>query len=163
VSFCPEKFLLCFALTVLTFFIAGLLFICASSTSIIWERTASRRRPAFSSHLISSVEFRIARDALQLLVRGPPTASSRGLEETSSCFGSITPGEYTNHLFPSLPNINVRSRNLIVMSPPVRWASATPPCHLPSYLASCQYKRPVTQGEPMVTFGTRLALLKCAS
>jgi len=27
---------------VLTFFIAGLLFICASSTSITWERTASR-------------------------------------------------------------------------------------------------------------------------
>jgi len=27
---------------VLIFFIAGLLFICASSTSITWERTASR-------------------------------------------------------------------------------------------------------------------------
>ena len=137
-SFCPEKFLLCFALTVLTFFIAGLLFICASSTSIIWERTASRRRPAFSSHLISSVEFRIARDALQLLVRGPLTASSRGLEETSSCFGSITHGEYTNHLFPSLPNINVRSRNLIVMSPPVRWAlsnSSVPPPFVSRFLS----------------------------
>ncbi len=31
-----------FAATVLTFFIAGLLFICALSTSITWERTASR-------------------------------------------------------------------------------------------------------------------------
>jgi hypothetical protein len=29
VSFCCEKFLLCFAAAVLTFFIAGLLFICA--------------------------------------------------------------------------------------------------------------------------------------
>jgi ABC transport system ATP-binding/permease protein len=38
---------------VLTFFIAGLLFICASSTSITWERTPHPvRRPAFSSHLI---------------------------------------------------------------------------------------------------------------
>jgi hypothetical protein len=41
---------------VLAFFIAGLLFICASSTSITWERTASRRRPAFSSHLLAEVE-----------------------------------------------------------------------------------------------------------
>ncbi|MFZ0868802.1 MAG: hypothetical protein WAN06_19290, partial [Candidatus Sulfotelmatobacter sp.] len=31
-----------FAAVVLTFFIAGLLFICALSTSITWERTASR-------------------------------------------------------------------------------------------------------------------------
>ena len=37
-----------FVAVVLTFFIAGLLFICALSTSITWERTASRRRPAFS-------------------------------------------------------------------------------------------------------------------
>jgi hypothetical protein len=42
VNFCCEIFLLGFAPTVLTFFIAGLLFICASSTSITWERTASR-------------------------------------------------------------------------------------------------------------------------
>src|ERR1700726_1432009 len=42
VSFGCEKFLLCFAAAVLTFFIAGLLFICALSTSITWERTASR-------------------------------------------------------------------------------------------------------------------------
>ncbi len=52
VSFWREKFLLCFAAAVLTFFIAGLPFICASSTSITWEPTASRRRPAFSSHLL---------------------------------------------------------------------------------------------------------------
>ncbi|MGC2365475.1 MAG: hypothetical protein WA555_10695, partial [Candidatus Sulfotelmatobacter sp.] len=32
----------CFAAAVLTFFIAGLLFICALSTSITWEPTASR-------------------------------------------------------------------------------------------------------------------------
>ena len=37
-----EIFLLCFVAVVLTFFIAGLLFICALSTSITWERTASR-------------------------------------------------------------------------------------------------------------------------
>ena len=42
VSFCCKTFLLCFAAVVLTFFIAGLLFICALSTSITWERTASR-------------------------------------------------------------------------------------------------------------------------
>jgi deazaflavin-dependent oxidoreductase (nitroreductase family) len=49
-------FLLCFATAVLPFFIAGLLFICASSTSITWERTASRRRPPFSSHLVSTID-----------------------------------------------------------------------------------------------------------
>src|SRR6476646_1799130 len=27
------------------------------STSIIWERTASRRRPAFSSHLVSTINL----------------------------------------------------------------------------------------------------------
>ena len=42
VSFCCKTFLLCFAAVVLTFFIAGLLFICSLSTSITWERTASR-------------------------------------------------------------------------------------------------------------------------
>src|ERR1039457_4833388 len=64
VSFCSEKFLLCLPATVLTFFIAGLLFICASSTSITWERTASRRRPAFSSHLLTSVTAQpLRRDA----------------------------------------------------------------------------------------------------
>src|SRR5579864_4156035 len=57
VSFCREIFLLCFVAAVLTFFIAGLLFICASSTSITWERTASRRRPAFSSHLITTIDL----------------------------------------------------------------------------------------------------------
>src|SRR4051794_16295934 len=57
VSFCCEIFLPCFATAVLLFFIAGLLFICASSTSITWERTPHPvRRPAFSSHLITSTE-----------------------------------------------------------------------------------------------------------
>src|SRR5579863_4180098 len=55
VSCCCEIFLLCFVAAVLTFFIAGLLFICASSTSITWERTPHPvRRPAFSSHLITA-------------------------------------------------------------------------------------------------------------
>src|ERR1700735_464913 len=42
VSLSCEIFLLCLVTTVLTFFIVGLLFICASSTSTTWERTASR-------------------------------------------------------------------------------------------------------------------------
>jgi hypothetical protein len=47
----------------LTLFIAGLLFICASSTSITWERTPHpARRPAFSSHLITSVIPASSRD-----------------------------------------------------------------------------------------------------
>src|SRR4029077_11658209 len=55
VNFCCEIFLPGFSTTVLTFFIAGLLFICALSTSITWERTPHPvRRPAFSSHLITS-------------------------------------------------------------------------------------------------------------
>jgi hypothetical protein len=37
---------------VLVFFIAGLLISSASSASITWELTASRRRPDFSSHLL---------------------------------------------------------------------------------------------------------------
>src|SRR6202140_5095335 len=53
VSFSTSLFPLLRTAIVVTFFIAGLLFICASSTSITWERTASRRRPAFSSHLIA--------------------------------------------------------------------------------------------------------------
>src|SRR4029077_1063138 len=56
VNFCCEIFLPGFAATVLTFFIAGLLFICALSTSVTWERTPHPvRRPAFSSHLVSTV------------------------------------------------------------------------------------------------------------
>src|SRR5207248_6714008 len=57
VSFCCEIFLLCAAALMLTFFIAGLLFICASSTLITWERTPHPvRRPAFSSHLFSTID-----------------------------------------------------------------------------------------------------------
>jgi len=58
VSVCREIFLPCFATAVLTFFIAGLLFICASSTSITWERTRHPvRRPAFSFHLVMSGDY----------------------------------------------------------------------------------------------------------
>jgi uncharacterized repeat protein (TIGR03803 family) len=39
--------------TVLIFFIAGLLFLCLEHVDY-WERIASRWRPAFSSHLVSS-------------------------------------------------------------------------------------------------------------
>src|SRR5205085_6725915 len=60
VSFCCEIFLLCAAALMLTFFIAGLLFICASSTSITWERTPHPvRRPAFSSHLLATVDLEL--------------------------------------------------------------------------------------------------------
>src|SRR5262249_15959843 len=53
---CTEKFLLCCVAAVLLFFIAVLFFICASSTSITWERTPHPvRRPAFSSHLFDPV------------------------------------------------------------------------------------------------------------
>src|SRR5256885_5559911 len=66
VSFCCEIFLLCAAALMLTFFIAGLLFICALSTSITWERTPHPvRRPAFSSSLITSTRQ-------LLLPRRPP-------------------------------------------------------------------------------------------
>ena len=59
VNLCCEKFLICLAATVLIFFSAGLLFICALSTSITWERTPHPvRRPAFSSHLLSIPGFR---------------------------------------------------------------------------------------------------------
>jgi hypothetical protein len=59
----PRKFLPCFVVALLSFFIVGLLFICALSTSITWERTASRRRPAFSSHLFTAVRRRIGNGA----------------------------------------------------------------------------------------------------
>ena len=45
---------------VLGFLIAGLLVSCASSASITWELNACRRRPAFSSHLLSTIEIRAA-------------------------------------------------------------------------------------------------------
>ncbi len=55
VSCCCEIFPFCFTTAVLTFFLAGLLFICGLSTSITWERTPHPvRRPAFSSHLITT-------------------------------------------------------------------------------------------------------------
>ena len=51
---CTEIFLLTFDAAVLVFFTAGLLFICALSTSITWERTPHPvRRPAFSFHLFN--------------------------------------------------------------------------------------------------------------
>jgi hypothetical protein len=43
-----------FTRTVLVFFIAGLLFLCLEHVNH-WERIASRRRPAFSSHLVNAV------------------------------------------------------------------------------------------------------------
>jgi hypothetical protein len=43
---------------VLIFFIAGLLFLCLEHV-IHRERIASRRRPAFSSHLINAVTVQV--------------------------------------------------------------------------------------------------------
>src|SRR5690348_3146449 len=55
VSLCCDIFLLCFVLTVLTFFIAGLLYLlCFEHVDNLGAYTASRRRPAFSSHLLTS-------------------------------------------------------------------------------------------------------------
>ena len=49
VSLCPEIFLLCFLAAVLTFFIAGLLYLlCFEHVDNLGAYTASRRRPAFS-------------------------------------------------------------------------------------------------------------------
>jgi len=56
VNLCPSIFPILRAAAVLTFFIAGLLISCASSASITWERIASRRRPAFSSHLLTTIK-----------------------------------------------------------------------------------------------------------
>jgi len=50
-------FLLCFNVAVLVFFIAGLLYrLCFEHVDNLGAYTASRRRPAFSSHLITPVE-----------------------------------------------------------------------------------------------------------
>src|SRR5450755_3018602 len=59
VSLCCEIFLLCFVAAMLTFFIVGLLFICALSTSITWERTASRPE---TDLLIQSVNVNTGED-----------------------------------------------------------------------------------------------------
>src|SRR5438477_7773861 len=55
VSFCREKSLLCLVATVLPFYCRSPLSLVPQSTSITWEPTASRRRPAFSSHLLTAV------------------------------------------------------------------------------------------------------------
>jgi hypothetical protein len=60
----------------LTFFIAGLLFICALSTSITWERTPHPvRRPAFSSHLLQQLSVNQKRRVGTLSARGSYSAS----------------------------------------------------------------------------------------
>jgi hypothetical protein len=48
-----ETFLLCFAATVLTFFIAGPFYLCFEHVDNLGAYTASRRKPAFSSHLFT--------------------------------------------------------------------------------------------------------------
>jgi hypothetical protein len=55
VSFCSRKFFVCSAAVVLTSSLPVSFISSASSASITWDRTASRRRPAFSSHLVATV------------------------------------------------------------------------------------------------------------
>src|SRR6266481_9035270 len=57
VSFCSLKISLPNTCTVLIFFIAGLL-LCLEHVEH-WERIASRWRPAFSSHLVSSIKVEV--------------------------------------------------------------------------------------------------------
>src|SRR5215472_3963005 len=63
VNFFCVKILVCLPATVILFVIAGLLFI-APRARCHWELIASRLRPAFSSHLVSSVIYFLARGNL---------------------------------------------------------------------------------------------------
>jgi hypothetical protein len=65
VSFCSETFPICFSAALPSFFVADLLYPCASSTSINWGDNSIRRRPAFSSHLIPSATVPKARRSNQ--------------------------------------------------------------------------------------------------
>jgi hypothetical protein len=47
-----------FSTRVIFFFTAGLLFLCFEHVDY-WELTASRWRPAFSSHLVSSIKRKV--------------------------------------------------------------------------------------------------------
>ena len=61
VNFCSEKFLLCFVAVVLTFFIAGLLYLlCLKHVDNLGAYSIPPGDWLFSSHLISEIDFRIA-------------------------------------------------------------------------------------------------------
>jgi len=73
--------------TVLIFFIAGLLFLCLEHV-IHRERIASRRRPAFSSHLVNAITSEVDLDEgnfAGLATYRPLGASSRTLSAVQSC------------------------------------------------------------------------------
>jgi hypothetical protein len=59
---------------VLGFLIAGFLISCTASASMTWEINASRRTPAFSSHLFSAV------DGLVVWIRELQRKVSKGKE-----------------------------------------------------------------------------------
>src|SRR5438270_13855542 len=56
---------------------------CASSASITWERTASRRRPAFSSHLVASTDIRAIMSPLLIEAHQVHQGLERALQESS--------------------------------------------------------------------------------
>src|SRR5579862_1499873 len=68
---CREIFLLCLVFTMLTFIAGLLLSLVPMSTSITWERTSHPvRRPAFSSHLVTTLTWRrVVRDSAHCLLR----------------------------------------------------------------------------------------------
>src|SRR5271154_5958738 len=65
VSFCSFQISFPNTCTVLIFFIAGLLFLCLEHVEH-WERIASRWRPAFSSHLISSIKEEVKKKDISI-------------------------------------------------------------------------------------------------
>src|SRR5580704_10908300 len=64
---------------VLGFFIAGLLISCASSASITWELSASRRRPAFSPIPSVTTKRGSCRMTFELVRRGVNSSPFRPL------------------------------------------------------------------------------------
>ena len=65
---------------------------CASSTSITWEPTASRRRPAFSSHLVSPTIS--SSDSLPNLCQRTPhylLFARNSIESCTACIGMTSP------------------------------------------------------------------------
>src|SRR6201981_3959014 len=87
VSFGWKIFLLCLVAAVQTFFIAGLLYLCALSTSITWERTPHPvRRPAFSSHLVKQSDGTVLIfNSAWHKSRGKPAISAPRLLSLTNC------------------------------------------------------------------------------
>ena len=85
------KISLCCAATVLTFFIAGLLFICALSTSITWERTPHPvRRPVFSYHLVRTLDLTLGLSASEFSLTPPTTLTTLSQTQGGDYGGKFT-------------------------------------------------------------------------